>query len=158
MGRGTTLFLKATVFLMGIPIVALCIFGLPAVVGEAADIYPAWMYVPIIVAMYASAIPFFAALYQAFKLLKYIDRNQAFSELSVRALKLVKYCAFAIAVLYTSALPFVYFVADRDDAPGLAVLGMVVPFASVVIGVFAAVLQKLLHNAIDIKAENDLTV
>ena len=32
------------------------------------------------------------------------------------------------------------------------------PFASIVIAVFAAVLQMLLKNAIDIKSENDLTI
>ncbi|MER2256900.1 MAG: DUF2975 domain-containing protein, partial [Priestia megaterium] len=36
--------------------------------------------------------------------------------------------------------------------------GLVVPFASLVIAVFAAVLQKLLQEAIHIKSENDLTV
>jgi hypothetical protein len=35
---------------------------------------------------------------------------------------------------------------------------MVLIFASMVITVFAAVLQKLLKQAIDIKSENDLTV
>lgn len=45
-----------------------------------------------------------------------------------------------------------------DDAQGLIVIGMIPPFTSVIIAVFAAVLQKLLKNAIDIKAENDLTI
>ncbi|MGO4375941.1 DUF2975 domain-containing protein, partial [Paenibacillus sp. MCAF20] len=45
-----------------------------------------------------------------------------------------------------------------DDAPGIILVGMVLIFASLVIAVFAAVLQKLLKEAIDIKSENDLTV
>lgn len=55
-------------------------------------------------------------------------------------------------------LPFVFLVAQLDDAPGLVIVGMVPVFASMVVAVFAAVLQKLLKNAIDIKSENDLTV
>jgi hypothetical protein len=35
---------------------------------------------------------------------------------------------------------------------------MIPVFASMVIAVFAAVLQKLLQNAMDIKSDNDLTV
>jgi len=35
---------------------------------------------------------------------------------------------------------------------------MIPIFASLVVAVFAAVLQKLLKNAIDIKSENDLTI
>lgn len=49
-------------------------------------------------------------------------------------------------------------VADADDAPGVVLIGMAITFAPIAIVVFAAVLQKLLKNAIDIKSENDLTV
>jgi capsular polysaccharide biosynthesis protein len=45
-----------------------------------------------------------------------------------------------------------------DDAPGAIVIGLVIIFASIVIAVFAAVLEKLLRTAIDIKSENDLTI
>ena len=38
------------------------------------------------------------------------------------------------------------------------ILGLVVAGAPLVIAVFAAVLQRLLRNAIDMKSENDLTV
>jgi Protein of unknown function (DUF2975) len=55
-------------------------------------------------------------------------------------------------------LPLFYIFAEVDDAPGVIFVGLVVPFASMVISVFAAVLQKLLKEAIDIKSENDLTV
>lgn len=158
MKRGTTLFLKATIFLVGIPIVALCLVGLPMIVKEAAGYFPAYMLYPVLAGMYISAVPFFIALYQAFRLLGYIDRNIAFSELSVEALKKIKNCAIAICILYAAVLPFLYLMAEMDDAPGLIVIGLVISFASVVIAVFAAVLQKLLQTAIDIKSENDLTV
>ena len=108
--------------------------------------------------MYVSAIPFFVALYQAFKLLSYIDKNKAFSELSVKALKNIKYCAITISGLYVAVIPFFYIIAEVDDAPGLILIGMVFIFASFVIAVFAAVLQRLLQDAIDIKSENDLIV
>ena len=55
-------------------------------------------------------------------------------------------------------MPLIYYAAEVDDAPGLILIGMVIIFASFVVAVFAAVLQKLLKNAIDIKSENDLTV
>jgi hypothetical protein len=103
-------------------------------------------------------IPFFIALYQAFKLLSYIDKNQAFSELSVKALKNIKFCAITISSLFVVILPFVFLVAELDDAPGLVIVGMVPIFGSMVIAVFAAVLQRLLQEAIDIKSENDLIV
>ncbi len=55
-------------------------------------------------------------------------------------------------------MPFFYLVGEKDDAPGLILLGLVITFAPTVIAVFAAVLEKLLKDAIDIKSENDLTI
>ncbi|HHV64907.1 MAG TPA: DUF2975 domain-containing protein [Peptococcaceae bacterium] len=151
-----TLFLKVVILLIGIPILALCLFGLPFVFKKAADAY--WMIKPILIFMYFTAVPFFAALYQALKLLSYIDKNIAFSELSVKALKVIKYCAISISGLYAAIMPFVNLLAITDDAPGVVVIGLVIIFASIVIAAFAAVLEKLLRTAIDIKTENELTI
>jgi hypothetical protein len=158
MKRGSTLFLRMAVFLIGTPVLALCVYGLLWLANNPANPDYAHMLYPIVVGMYVSVIPFFIALYQAFKLLSYIDKNQAFSELSVKALKNIKFCAMTISGLYVVILPFVFLVAQQDDAPGLVIIGMIPTFASLVIAVFAAVLQKLLKDAIDIKSENDLTV
>ena len=158
MKQGSTLFLKIAVFLIGTPVLALCIFGLSWLANNPVNPDYAHILYPIVIGMYVSVIPFFIALYQAFKLLSYIDKNQAFSELSVKALKNIKFCAMTISGLYVVILPFVYIVAELDDAPGLIIIGMVPIFASMVIAVFAAVLQRLLQEAIDIKSENDLIV
>ena len=163
MKRGTTLFLKISVIFIGIPVLALCIFLLPQIASEANEAAErgwdfAYVVYGILIVMYISVIPFYFALYQTFNLLSYIDKNQAFSELSVRALKKIKYCAVTISGLYVVALPFVFIMAEIDDAPGLAIVGMMPIFASMVIAVFAAVLQRLLKEAIDIKEENDLIV
>ena len=163
MKQGSTLFLKIAVFLIGTPVLALCIFLLPQIANEAIEAAKsgsklAYVVFGVLTVMYVSAIPFYFALYQSFNLLSYIDKNQAFSELSVRALKKIKNCAITISGLYVVALPFVYIIAEWDDAPGLILIGMVMIGAHMVIAVFAAVLQRLLQEAIDIKSENDLIV
>ncbi|WP_066050868.1 DUF2975 domain-containing protein [Robertmurraya korlensis] len=158
MKRGSTLFLRMALILLGVPVLALGIFGLTWLPKHPFNADFDHILYPILVGMYASVIPFFGALYQAFKLLNFIDKNQAFSELSVKALQTIKFCAIAFSGLYVIILPFVYIVAEIDDAPGLILMGMVPTFASLVIAVFAAVLQRLLQEAIDIKSENDLTV
>ncbi|CEG28795.1 DUF2975 domain-containing protein [Bacillus sp. B-jedd] len=158
MKRGSTLFLKMAVFIMGIPVLALCVVGVFWLAKNPANPEYAHILYPIVFGVYGSTIPYYMALYQAFMLLGFIDKNEAFSELSVMALKKIKYCALTISGLYAAILPFVYFVAELDDAPGLIIMGMVPVFASLVIAVFAAVLQRLLKEAIDIKSENDLTV
>ncbi|SOC19605.1 hypothetical protein SAMN05880501_11127 [Ureibacillus xyleni] len=160
MKRGTTLFLKIAVILMGVPIFAICIFLVPDIGRFAAELYPEFTFIKYLVwiDMYAAAIPYYLALYQSIKLLSYIDHNIAFSQHSVNGLKNIKRCAIAISSIYVVGLPLFYLIAERDDAPGIIVIGMVLIFASMVIAVFAAVLQRLLQEAINIKQENDLTV
>ncbi|WP_436864490.1 DUF2975 domain-containing protein [Bacillus fungorum] len=160
MKQGSTLFLKTAVILMGIPVLGMCIFLVPKIGNFAAELYPDIAYIKylVFINLYATAIPYYFALYQTFKLLNYIDKNNAFSKLSVKALKNIKYSALAISVLYVLGMPLFYLVAERDDAPGIIIIGMIMIFSSMVIAVFAAVLQRLLKDAIDIKSENDLTV
>lgn len=146
--------------LIGIPILALCIFLVPKIANYSAELFPNIAYIKylVFIYLYVTAIPFYFALYQAFKLLSYIDKNKAFSGLFVRALKNIKYCAVTISIFYAAGMPVFYLMAEIDDAPGIIVIGLIIIFASMVIAVFAAVLQKLLKEAIDIKSENDLTV
>ncbi|MBM7567271.1 DUF2975 domain-containing protein [Paenibacillus sacheonensis] len=160
MERGTTLFLKATLILLGIPILALCIFLVPQIADYAVELYPGHGYLRVLIYidLYASAIPFYLALFQSFRLLSYIDKNVAFSDLSVRSLKNIKSCAIACSIIFVLGMPLFYLFAERDDSPGVIVVGMLLIFASLVIAFFAAVLQRLLQEAIDIKSENDLTV
>ncbi|MBX4148188.1 DUF2975 domain-containing protein [Paenibacillus lautus] len=160
MKRGSTLFLRIAVILIGIPVLALCIFVVPEIAEFIAELYPDHTYLRylVFIDLYATAIPFYFALYQAYKLLGYIDKNKAFSELSVRVLKNIKNCATLISSLFVVGMPLFYLIAEKDDAPGIIIIGMALIFASMVIAVFAAVLQKLLKEAIDIKSENDLTV
>lgn len=158
--KGETLFLKVAIILMGIPVLALCIFLVPKIGNFVAELFPDRTYLKylVLIDLYAAAIPFYFALNQTIKLLSYIDTNKAFSELSVRALKNIKNCAITISALYVLGMPLFYLIAKAVDPPFIIPPVMVIIFASMVIAVFAAVLQKLLKNAIDIKSENDLTV
>ena len=155
----TTLFLKIAVFIIGLPVLALCIFLVPHMANFAAKLYPniAPMKYLVFIVMYGAAVPFYFALYQAFNLLRYIDENTAFSELSVKALKNIKCCAITISGLYVLGLPLFRFIAKKVDPP-IVLMGLIIIFASLVIAVFAAILQRLLQEAINIKSENDLTV
>jgi hypothetical protein len=160
MKRGSTHFLRFVIFVLGAGVLALSIFGLPAMWDGGSEEFPeaSRAVFLIMIGLYATTIPFFIALWQTLKLLKYIDQDRAFSDASVTALRNIKRCATAIAVLYVAGVPLLYPIADADDAPGLLLMGMVVAGAPIVIAVFAAVLQRLLRNAIEIKSENELTV
>jgi hypothetical protein len=153
MKDGSTLFLKIIIYLIGLFAAGLCIILIGVIVGGNTR-----MYLPLMLGMLATAVPFFYALYQGLLLLRYIDQNIAFSERSVKAIRTIKFCAGGISALYALLMPYIVYVADHNDAPGAAVLGLVFIFVTLITSVFAAVLEKLLQNAIDIKSENDLTV
>ena len=160
MRRGSTHFLRFAIFVIGIGVLALCIFALPALWKGGSEEFPtaSRSVLLIVIGLYATVIPFFVALWQAVKLLGYIDHNKAFSDLSVKALRTIKYCAIIITVFFVGFVPLLFPIADADDAPGLIIIGMGIASAPMVVAVFAAVLQRLLQNAIDIQSENDLTV
>jgi hypothetical protein len=150
----STLFLRTVILGFATLILSLCVIALPiGIISDNTGLYR-W----ILLGLYVPAIPFFYAIYQTMKLLRYIDKDEAFSEQSVSTLKSIKYCGAIIAGLFTLGMPYIYYVAEIDDAPGVILVGFIIIGASVVISVFAAVLQKLLKNALDIKAENELTV
>ena len=153
MKKRSTLFLKLVISLIGVAVLALCALFTLEVAKAGGGIF-----LPILIIMYVTSIPFFFALYQAIKLLSYINKNIAFSELSLKALRNIKYCAIAISALYVVGMPFLVFVADKDDAPGAVGFGLIFILVSIVVATFAAVLHRLVQSGLDMKSENDLTV
>jgi hypothetical protein len=156
--RGSTLFLKVVIVLIAIGALAIMI-RFPQTEGRAAHLDLISIYAdPFIIYGYIASIPFFIALYQAFKLLGYVDTNQVFSQLAVNAVRNIKYCALAIPVFIIIGEAYIIFFANGDDPAGPVALGIFATFASIVIATGVAIFERLLQNAVDIKSENDLTV
>lgn len=151
--HGSTNILRLAIVSLGVVVLGICVYTLPATLDGITDGYS-----PILLGMYVTLIPFYFALYQTWKLLGYIDTNKPFSMLSVAVLKKVKYCALIISGMYTLGMPYIFVVADKDDAPGVILIGLVFIGTSFVIATSAGVLQKLIETAVTIKSENDLTV
>lgn len=151
--RGSTTFLKVIIFLVGIAVLALCLC-MPAMAIKDAKVHPetAYFLIPFLVCAYGFLIAFSVALYQAYKLLTYIERNNAFSELSLKSLKIIKKCAFT--VIFVIFLAFVNFtvlakVIDSDDGPGPRALCLMGILATSIIAAIVDALQKPLKNAPD---------
>ncbi|MUT67167.1 DUF2975 domain-containing protein [Paenibacillus sp. NEAU-GSW1] len=160
--RISTLFLKIAVLVMGILVMGIlplvvCIFALLVLFRGTSDQFPGKVYLSDIV-FFIPIIPFYIALYQTYKLLLYIDNNIAFSELSVRALHVIKYCGFSESIIYLAMEPFLFNVAKQEDASGIILLGLVAAFASFVLASFGALLKRLLQDALKLHSENELTV
>ena len=158
MKKGSTLFLKFVICLIAIGALIWLIW-FPQLEGRAANLDLISIYKdPLILYAYIGSIPFFVALYQAFKLLGYIDGNKVFSQSSVNAMKNIKYCAITFSGFIVLGILYIRLFVRGDDPAGVTALGIFTTFASIVIATAAAVFQRLLQNAVDIKSENDLTV
>lgn len=159
--NGSTILLRLALIAMGL-IVSILGAGMSvAAYNNWAKEFPdiAYAKYPVIFGLLTIVIVFWAALYNAFKLLDLIDRNKSFSKLSVKALQNIKYCAIVIAGVFTAGMPVVFHMAEKDDAPGLIlIVGVIFIGVPIIVSVFAGVCQRLFQNAIDIKSENDLTV
>jgi len=97
------------------------------------------------------------ALYQAFKVLGYAGQNKVFSQTAVKALRTIKYCAIAIIGFVAVGEIFIM-LGNSDDRAGGVFMGLLIAFGSIVIATAAAMFERILQNAVDIKSENELTV
>jgi len=157
MKRGSTIFLQVLVVLIGIGALTFLLWE-PHVEGVNAHATLFQMYFNAFVAfVYVASIPFFVALYQAFKVLGYVRQNKTFSQASVKALRTIKYCAMALIGFVAVSVVFMVSV-DKDDRPAGLFMRILVTFPSIVLAAAAAIFERILQNAVDLKSENDLTV
>lgn len=161
MKRISIVFLQAVVVLIGIGTLALMLWE-PHIEGRNLNATPFEIYFndPFLVYAYIASISFFVGLYQVFKLLGYIGQNKVFSQNSVSALRMIKYCAIAliIFVLGAEAYFFIFQSGKGEDIAGGVAMGFFIIFISVIIATAATLFEKILQNAVDIKSENDQTI
>ena len=156
--RAPTIFLRLVISLIAIGALAVCVFPLRRMLAQEAAKTPdtAWQIYLFLVGAYIQAALFLFALFQAFKLLNYIDANKTFSELSVRALRHIKHSALAIGFLMVAGIGWlmVLTAGTGEDSAGPKMIGMIGTLASSVVAAVAAVLQTQVQKAIDIKKED----
>ena len=166
MKRSSTIFLQVVIVLIGIVALAIMI-RFPLTEGRAVNLDLFSIYSdPFIMYGYVASIPFFVALYQAFKLLGYIGQNKVFSPNSVKALRTIKYCAITLSILIVIAaiyirISYAFGVPEAqggDDPAGFIAICIVTTFISIVIATAAAVFERTTQSAVEMKSENDLTV
>ncbi len=99
----SNVFLQAVLILTGLLALSLLIY-LPLTEGRATNLDFIDIYSDkFILYGYVTSIPFFVALYNAFKLLRYIGQNKVFSSISINTLRNIKYCAIVLSSLIVVA-------------------------------------------------------
>ena len=159
MNRSSTILLQIVIVLIGIGALALLLWE-PHLEGRNAHATNFEIYFkdPFLALVYIGSIPFFVALYQAIKVLGYAGQNKIFSQEAVKALQTIRFCAKAIIGFVALEEIIIMLNHGSDDAAGGVFVGVLITFGSIVIATAAAMFERILQNAVDIKSENDLTV
>lgn len=152
--RSSTLFLKLILLVLSLAVLTFCGFLLYQITqsDSLGD------YQPILIGVLISTIPFLYVFYQAYNLLNNIDANLSLTDSSVNSLRIIKVCSFLISLMYLMGSPFIFNVAQQDDAPGVVLINIILIMGPFSVGVFTYILQKLLINAIGYKSEHELTI
>ena len=158
MKRASTIFLRAVVVLIGIAGLVFLLWE-PHIEGRNAHATTFEIYFkdPFLAYAYIGSLPFFVGVYQAFKVLGYAGRNKVFSPAAVKALRTIKYCAISTIGFVAVGEIFIMF-NNSDDRAGGVFMGVLISLGSIVIATVAAMFERILQNAVDMKSENDLTV
>jgi hypothetical protein len=161
MKKSSTIFLQVVIVALGIGILALMLW-FPNIEGRNANatLFEVYFKDPFLAYAYIASIAFFVALYQAFKLLGYLGRNEVFSHAAVKALRTIKYCAMTLVAFLVGAEAYFFTVSRRveEDIAGGVMMGLIMIFISAVVATAAAVFERTLESAVELKSENDLTV
>ena len=160
MKRAATIFLQVVIVIVGIGVLAALLWE-PQVEGRNANATQFEIYFndPFLAYIYLAFVPFFVGLYHAFRLLGFVRRNEIFLPRSVRAFRIIKYCAITTAVFFVGALAYIFiFVRGTDDIAGGVAMGLFIIFVSAVVAAAAAVFERILQNAVETRSENDPTV
>lgn len=112
---------------------------------------------PFLAYAYIASIPFFVALYQAFRVLGYYRQNKVFPQAGVKALRTIKYCAIS-SVGFAVVGVIIIISGDSDDHAGGVFMGNLIIFGSAVVAAVAARFERILQKTADIKSKSDLTV
>jgi hypothetical protein len=159
MKRSSIIFLQVVVVLIGMGALTLLLWE-PQIEGVNAHATNFEIYFkdPFLALVYIGSIPFFIALHQAFKVLGYAGQNKIFSQAAVKALRTIKYCALAIIGFVVVEEIFIMLNHGSDDPAGGVFMGGLITFGSIVIVTAAAMFERILQNAVNMKSENELTI
>jgi len=148
MRRSSAIVLQTAIVLFGIAVFLFLLLE-PLVEGRNAHatLFQVYFNDAFLACAYAAAIPFFAALYQAFRLFGDAGREETFSLASLSALRTIKYCAIAIVVCAVAAVAYLFVVVrGQDDIAGGVAMGTLVALICAVTAVASTLFERTLQT------------
>ncbi len=149
MKRRAALFLQGTVVLIGLAALTFLLWE-PHLEGRNAHATTFEIYFrdPFLAYVYVGSIPFFVALYRAFKLFGQVRQNGKFTRATLEALRSIRRCAITLLGFVAGAVVIILVFGDKDDRPPGLFMSCLAILASSSIAVVAAMLERSLQNAL----------
>lgn len=139
MKKTSTVFLQTLIILIGISTLALLLWE-PHLEGRNSNATAFQIYFndPFLAYAYIGSIPFFIALYQAFKVLGYAKQNTV---ATIKSLRTIQYCAIAIIAFVAVGEIFIMLNASDDRAGGVF-MGILITIISIAIASGAKLVER----------------
>lgn len=146
MKRNPTIFLQIVIILIGAGALAFLLWE-PHIEGRNAHatVFEIYFNDPFLAYAYIASIPFFMALYQAFRILGYAGQNKVFSQATLKALRTIKYCAIVV-IGFVAIGEFFILLDESDDRAGGIFMGVLITFGSIIIATTVTLLEQILQN------------
>ena len=119
--------LRGIIGALFLPMLFLCCFYFPygfylSLTGEISlDIFQ----IVLIAIVYLIAVPYVLILLKSNQVLYYFQKEIYFNDKIIDYFRKISYNFGIIIILYLIAIPFLYVIADREDAPGMLLLALV---------------------------------
>lgn len=137
------------VVLVGIAALAFLVWE-PQVEGRNAHatFFQIYFTDPFLAYVYISSVPFFVALYQAFKTLGHVGRDNLFSPESLKSLRVIKYCALSMIGFVVGGEIYIMF-GISDDRAGGVFMGLLVVLGSILMAAAASMFEGILKDVME---------
>lgn len=145
-----TILLQGIVVLIGISAFAFMLWE-PTIEGRNADatLFAVYFHDPFLAYVYAASILFFVVLYQVFRVLGYLRQHAAYSQATLRAARIIKYCALAFAACIAAPVIYLLVVRPSDDIAGGVVIGTLIAFATFITAAITAFCERHIKHAME---------
>lgn len=151
MKRSSVIFLQALVALFGAGALAFLIWE-PTVEGRNAHatLYQIYFTDFFLAYAYIGSIPFFMALWQAFKAFGYAGRNMGRSPEMLKSLRTIKYCALAV-ICFVVGGEIILMRGESDDRAGGVFMGVLITAVSAGLAAAAARFERAVRAGLPVK-------
>lgn len=152
--KNLALWLKLVIIGMAICGLGVYFYLLPVLGDSLSKAYPEFAnrYYPWLIFLWVTALPCYAALFFCWRTAVQIGRDNAFSEINAKNLKIISQLAQADVCLFF--IGNAVMLALNMSHPGILIASLLIDFAGIAIAVAANALSCLIQNAANIKSEN----